>query len=540
MDNSTSTEIWVHIDLRNERFFRFGLNVLAKARELAEAVSGKTATVLLGSTDHDTSQGSSGFSTCMSAKEAADTCVAHGADLAYILDSPELAVPRADIHALALADAVRGRCPMLVLFALTDFGRELAARTARINNAGLIADCADLTIDQGKVAASCPSWGGEIMANITFADGYDTGYATVQPHILQAIEVQGEPGTVERVQIDGLEPPKRLQLLSSTPELEEHRKLEEAEVVVVGGAGLGSPEAFGSVRELAAALVAEVGATRPPVLQHWVDEERLIGQTGKSVSPKLLFSVGTSGAVQYTAGIMEAETIVAINRDQNAPIFRVADLGIVADCNTFLPLLTDRVKQVVMRDLADVLSDEKDAEAKSTFGAKIRRLREARSWSTEALAKSTGQSPEFVAQVENDEIAPPVSFLLGLARALEIDPGTFLREEEKTVIRDQRAQAFTKRTEDYSYETLTPGAEKEHLRAFMITIESRQAHKPVAYKHEGEEFIFVLKGDLELILGGKTHHLKQLESIRFNSDVPHKLKSLSDEVTRCLVVLYTP
>jgi len=108
------------------------------------------------------------------------------------------------------------------------------------------------------------------------------------------------------------------------------------------------------------------------------------------------------------------------------------------------------------------------------------------------------------------------------------------------LIRDQRAKQFVQRTENYSYQTLTPGAEKEHLRSFMVTIESRQVHKPVAYKHEGEEFIYVMEGDLELTLGGKIHKLKQHESIRFNSEIPHKLKSLSNEPTRCLVVLYTP
>jgi electron transfer flavoprotein alpha subunit len=110
--------------------------------------------------------------------------------------------------------------------------------------------------------------------------------------------------------------------------------------VVVGGAGLGNMEGFGLVRELAAAVGGEVAGTRPPVLLHWVDEDRLIGQTGKSVRPNLLFSIGTSGAIQYTAGITEAKTIVAVNRDANAPIFQVADMGIVADAKSLLPLLT--------------------------------------------------------------------------------------------------------------------------------------------------------------------------------------------------------
>jgi quercetin dioxygenase-like cupin family protein len=132
-----------------------------------------------------------------------------------------------------------------------------------------------------------------------------------------------------------------------------------------------------------------------------------------------------------------------------------------------------------------------------------------------------------------------VGFLLTLAKALDVNPGTFLSKAEKDIIRDQRSKAFMKRTRNYSYQVLTPRAESDHLRAFMITIESRQIHKPVEYKHEGEEFIYVMEGELEVMLGGKKHHLKTDESIHFNSDIPHKLKSLSNEDTRCLVILYT-
>ena len=540
MDKGSGTEIWVYVDLRNERFMGFGLNVLAKARELADAVSGKAAAVIIGSSAHVGPEDHVAPRGCMSLDAAGEDCIGHGADLVYVLDNPCLAVPRADIFAAAMAEAIRTHAPMLVLYALTDFGRELAARTARMSNSGLIADCVDLRSESGKVVATCPSWGGEIMAEISFLDGVRTGFATVHCHVCQTIEVSGKRGAIERVRLGHLETPENLTPLSSSEEPEKHRKLDEAEVVVVGGAGLGNADAFGLVRELATALGGEVGATRPPVLQHWVDEGRLIGQTGKTVRPKLLLSVGTSGAVQYTAGIMESKTIVAINRDPNSPIFQVADVGIVADARTFLPLLTARVNQMAMRTLADVLREDKETSVRDSFGMSVRKLREARDWSLETLAQATGQSPEFIGQVEDDEVTPPVSFLLSLARALRVDPGTFLREEEKTVIRSQRAEAFIRRTQNYSYQTLTPGAENDHLRAFIITIESKQAHKPVAYKHEGEEFILVMEGDLQLTLGAKVHHLRPGESIHFNSEIPHKLKSLSDEATRCVVVLYTP
>ncbi len=539
MPNRDDKEIWVFGDLRNEKFFGFGLNVLAKAREVAQTVPAKVVMVLIRCCDLDESQVDPVLQAFIPLAAAEEKCLAHGADKVYVLDVKGLRLPRADICAPILAQAVSKRKPMLVLFALTDFGRELAARTACLRNAGLLADCLDLRIEKGQIIASSPSWGGQIMAELTFSDKHKTGFVTVQPQVKRAKEADGHPGTVERITINCPDSANGIEFLSSELEPAENRKLEDAEVVVVGGAGLGSMDDFGLVRELAAAMGGEVGATRPPVLQHWVDKERLIGQTGKDVQPGLLISVGTSGAVQYTAGISEAKTIVAINRDKNAPIFQMADIGVVTDAKSFLPILTTKVKQVVMRKMADILCEQKGGVSGEGFGSKVCKLREAHNLSVEELAQATGQTPDFIDQVENSNFSPSVSFLLMLAKAFNVNPGTFLSKSEKDTIQNQRSQAFIKRTRNYSYQTLTPHAESDHLRAFMITIESRQAHKPVEYKHEGEEFIYVMEGELEVKLGGKLHHLKTNESIHFNSDIPHKLKSLSNKDTRCLVILYT-
>ena len=539
MTNNAATDIWVYGDLRTDRFFGFSLNVLAGALGLARSTSGQAAVVLMGTSEKSTQKSAAETSAMVFLDDAQKECIDHGANRVYVLKNKHLSEARADIHAAVLAKAVKAHRPLLVLFPLSEFSREIAARAARICNAGLIADCLDIKIAPEGVKAACPSWGGEILADIAFAGKDRTGFATVQPHAFKAVKVAGKPGTIESIHVDRIKVPKGIKRLSSTVDAAEHRKLEEADVVVVGGAGLGTADGFSNVRQLAAALGGEVGATRPPVLQHWVDGEQLIGQTGKTVRPNLLFSIGTSGAVQYTAGIMESKTIVAINRDPTSPIFQVADIGVVADAKTFLPIFISKVRQVVMRKLADALSEHERQQKDTGFGAKIRKLREAHAWSLEALAQATGQSPEFIEQVENNDISPSVAFLLGLASALKVDPGTFLREEEKTKIRNMRTQAYTKRTQSYSYQTLTDGTESDHLRAFMVTIESRQTHKPVAYKHEGEEFIYVIEGHLELTLAGKTRDLKPGESIHFHSDTPHKLKNLSSETTRLLVVLYT-
>ena len=542
MKKGVSNEVWVMGDLRNEKFFDLSLRALAKARNLAGSLAGKACVVFF-DVSEETPKDTTGL-VPVAVESAIKECLTHGADKIYLIEQETPALYRADICAFALAEAVKERRPSLILFALTDFGREMAAISARLCDAGLISDCQNLRVEDGRIIGVCPAWGGEIMAEITFSNILQPGFATMQATPFSPVTAKGDPGAIVRIGIEGgmevSDKMRKPQLLSLSPEPVDEKKLEEAKLVVVGGAGLGDMEGFGLVREFAAAVGGEVGATRPPVLEHWVEEDRLIGQTGKTVRPDLLFSIGTSGAVQYTAGIADAKTIVAVNRDPHASIFQVADLGIVADARTFLPLLTARIKQRVMRKLADVLSEDRAAESgKGRFGENIRTLREAHNWSVEALAKATGQTPEFVKQVEADEISPPVSFLVSLAGALSIDPGTFLHKEEKAVIRDQRAKAFYKRTKNYSYETLTPGAENSHLRAFMVTIESQHAHKPVEYKHEGEEFIFVMEGDLEFSLGGKVHVLKQGECIHFNSDIPHKLKSLSNDPTRCLVMLYT-
>ena len=543
----TSGAIWIIGDLRTSRHWQNSLKVLTKAKPLAEAAQAPLEMVLLGADDAHgvsgaASQGALELSACLGLDDAADQAARHGLQTVYCVAHPNLAVPRTDVWAQVLADLVLQHRPWLVLLTLNDFGRETAAFCAQRCQTGLIADCNELLWKDDQVVGRCPAWGGQIMADITLAQGWSTAFVTVQPHGVVFLAEDGVAhGRIEKIVSAQVPLPSRLRLMERTLEPLAQRRLEEAEIVVVGGAGLGDVRGFGLVRELAAALGAEVGATRPPVLYHWVDEARLIGQTGKSVHPRLLISIGTSGAVQYTAGIMEAGTVVAIDRDPAAPIFQLADIGVVADALTFLPLLIQGTKQVVMRRLADAACslDQDQTPAQGGFGALVRQLRQARSWSQSELAQATGQTPDFIEQVESDQLSPPVAFILRMAQAMQVDPATFLHKDEQTAIRDRRAQAYYQRTQHYSYTTLTPEAENSHLRAFMVTIEAQHAHKPVAYKHEGEEFVFVMAGDLELTLGSKAHVLKTGESLHFNSDIPHKLKSLSNEPTRCLVVLYT-
>jgi electron transfer flavoprotein alpha subunit len=534
----SNNDIWVYIDLRNQRHLDESINVLGAGTKLAELTKGKSIALLTGAGDRKT--GDATGSLCVSVDEASKLCIDNGADVVSVLEHSDLGQFRPDYHAKALAGVVKERAPKLVLFPLSDFARETAALCAAYNDSGLIADCVEFSMEDGEIVADCPSWGGEIMARLGYTNPELTGFATVSPGSFTHSAPKGSPGEVEKISIRDNLKSDNLKCITTGTGQSGERKLEDADIVVVGGAGVGNSDGFSMVRQLSAAMGGEVGATRPPVINHWVDEERLIGQTGKTVRPELLISIGTSGAVQYTAGIADSDYIVAINRDPNSPVFHVADLGIVADAKTIMPLITNRIKKLVMRDIADFMNVSEEGEAGAGLGEKIKKIRESNDWTVESLAQQTDQTPDFIQKVEGNEVVPSVSFLLKLSRALDVDPGTFLSDEEKAHIQDKRAQAFTTRTKNYAYQTLTPGAENQHLRGFMITIEAKQAHKPVAYKHEGEEFIYVMEGSLELTLDNKVHNLKVGESMHYNSEIPHKLRNKGNETTRCLVMLYTP
>jgi len=534
--------IWVIGDLRNQRYWQDSLKVLTKALPFAQAAEATPTMILMSSPEADKkATGTIDVSTCMTVDAAAEESAQHGARVVLCWEHPELAVPRTDAYATVLSGMIKKSKPWLVLVPLNDFGRELAAFCAQYCQAGMIADCDELAFLEGQVVGRCPAWGGQIMADITLADGWSTALVSVVPQGVGLQKDRHARGHVEKIHLDDVTVKAGATLLKRSLVSVEGRRLEEARIVVAGGAGIGDMRGFGRVRELAAALGGEVGATRPPVMNHWVDEECLIGQTGVSIRPELLITVGTSGAVQYTAGITESNLIVAVNRDPAAPIFQMADIGIEADATALLPPLIQQTQKMAMRRLADASCriDDIDSTPRGGFGMLVQQLREARDWTPDDLARKTGQTPDFIANVEADRMSPPVGFILRMAQAMEVDPGTFLNPEEKTAIQDQRVQAYYQRTQNYNYKTLTPDAENSHLRAFMVSIEPHLTHKPVAYKHEGEEFIFVMNGELEFSLGANTHVLKTGESIHFNSDLPHKLKNPTAEITQCLVVVYT-
>ncbi len=526
-------EIWVYGDLRTSALFNNSLNVLAGAQKLATLTGGKTVFVI---TNRETQHNPE----AIQEKDAGDQALKHGADRVLLLTPSTKGYLLPEQEAQVIAGVVQQQTPCVCLFPLHVIPREICSRAAVLCHAGMIADCMDFKYDAGEIIAVCPSHGGEVMAQLGFSDPSVTGFITVQPNAFIRKETTNPAGETKTLTVTSLTPCNQINFISCEKESRAEKNLETARKIVVGGAGLGNIEGFTNLRKLSAALGAETGATRPPVLWHWIDEERLIGQTGKTVSPELLISLGTSGAVQYTAGITGAKTVVAVNKDPDAPIFRFADIGIVGDINLFLPAFTEKIKQMSLRSLADALDTEGSIGQGDDFGSRLIRIRRAHGLTREVLAQSVGRTPEFIKEVENNQTTASVGLLITLAEVFDIDAGTFLNDEEQSKLAGERAQAYTRRTANYYYQSLTPGAENEHLRVFMITIESRQKHKPVDYRHEGEEFVYVMEGQLGLTLDGKLYTLMKGEYMKYNSQTPHQLKSLSDEKTRCLVTLYTP
>lgn len=179
-------------------------------------------------------------------------------------------------------------------------------------------------------------------------------------------------------------------------------------------------------------------------------------------------------------------------------------------------------------------------ETSQSFGLKMKKLRKEKGLPLDALAQETGLSPEFLSKIEEEKVSPSVSNIIQISKALSVDSGSFLSAKEKKEAERKRIESYTKRSESYSYSVLTPGAEKKHMKAFLVTINPEQAHKMVEYHHEGEEFIYVLQGTLEITVGENISVLNQGETIHFNSVITHKLKNLSQEKTSLIVVVYTP
>jgi quercetin dioxygenase-like cupin family protein len=174
----------------------------------------------------------------------------------------------------------------------------------------------------------------------------------------------------------------------------------------------------------------------------------------------------------------------------------------------------------------------------SPIGKKLKKFRMEKQLNLDNVATETGCSVDYLKKVEAGKIMPPVGTLLSISRALDIDSGLLLKEQESNA--SSRIKAYTKRTDNYAYKTLTPGAENKHLKAFHVTVDPEQEHKGVGYRHEGEEFVYVLKGKMEVTIGEHAQVLKSSDSLHFNSGIQHSMRNISKKTAEMIVVIYQP
>ena len=314
--------IWVLVELENGKPARSSLEVLGKAAQL-----GRAEAIVLGS----------------AAAEVAPTLGEYGAEKVYVHADPAyddyLTLPAVD----TISELLKQHQPALLLFATTYDLRDIAARLDVRNNMGLITDATDLQFDGDTVQVTVP-WGGENVVTATFPK-QGTGIVLARPKAFSVERHEGKTAEVETLNISLNAESQKIKILERVEVQSEGPSLEDASVIVSGGRGLGKAENFRLVENLAAALGGAAGATRAIVDAGWLPYSYQVGQTGKTVKPTLYIACGISGAIQHLAGMKGSKYIVAINKDEHAPIFSVADFGVVGDTLTILPQLTEEVKR---------------------------------------------------------------------------------------------------------------------------------------------------------------------------------------------------
>jgi electron transfer flavoprotein alpha subunit len=334
LDLSAYRGLWVVAEHSNSGLRRNTLELLAEGRKLADQLQTGLSAVLLGD----------------EVAPLADQLVARGADRVYLAEHLVLARYRTGPYADVISGLINQHRPEIVLFSATSEGRDLAPRIAARIAAGLTADCTGLEIDpeQRLLVQTRPAFGGNVMATIICPYARPQ-MATVRPGVFRPNPPDpGRKGEIIPVAVSLHEAAVLTRILEVAKlQAEGQVSLQDAQVIVSGGRGLGKPENFRLVRELADALGGAVGASRAVVDAGWVPAHHQVGQTGKTVQPRLYIACGISGAVQHLAGMQSSDIIIAINNDPAAPIFDVATYGIVGDCLEFLPLLTAKVKEAL-------------------------------------------------------------------------------------------------------------------------------------------------------------------------------------------------
>lgn len=325
-------DLWVFVETNEDGTAKnVGLELLTPGKDMAAKQGGALVAVVIGS----------------KVDEAVKAASEHGADKVIVVDGPEYASYTTDAYAIALCTLVEKYGPTSMLIGATNNGRDLGPRVSCRLKTGLTADCTGLDIDEesGNVAWTRPAFGGNLMATILCPD-HRPQIGTVRPGVFKKSDAGEAKAEVikEDIHVDAKD--IRTQVLELIKEADgENVDLEGADIIVSGGRGVGGPEGFEPVKALADALGGVVGASRAAVDAGWIAHAHQVGQTGKTVGPKLYIACGISGAIQHVAGMSGSDCIIAINKDPEAPIFDIADYGVVGNLFEVLPVLTEEIKK---------------------------------------------------------------------------------------------------------------------------------------------------------------------------------------------------
>ncbi|NLW22150.1 MAG: electron transfer flavoprotein subunit alpha/FixB family protein [Tissierellia bacterium] len=317
--------VWVLAEQREGQLLDVSIELLGEGRRIADKLNTQLTAILLG----------------YRVDNLAGDLIKYGADTVIYGVNKLLDTYTTEAYTKVICDLIRGRKPEIILIGATNIGRDLGPRISSRIHTGLTADCTGLDIDleNRRLLQTRPAFGGNLMATI-ICPNHRPQMATVRPGVFEKAKYDDtRQGNIEKFTPNLKEEDIRARVVEVVKEKGSELKLEEASVIVAGGRGLGGPEGFKLLEELAEKLGGVVGASRAVVDANWIDKSHQVGQTGKTVRPDLYIACGISGAVQHLAGMQNSKYIVAINKDKDAPIFNVAHYGIVGDLYEVLPEL---------------------------------------------------------------------------------------------------------------------------------------------------------------------------------------------------------
>ncbi|MDR2511999.1 MAG: electron transfer flavoprotein subunit alpha/FixB family protein [Bacteroidales bacterium] len=330
MDKNQYKDIYVFAEQREGTVQNVALELLRKAKELSQKLNEKVVALLLG---HNISN-------------KAQELVAYGADIVIVVDTPELEQYTTEAYTQAITQIINERKPSILLIGATTIGRDLGPRLSARIGTGLTADCTSLDIsDDRDLMMTRPAFGGNLMATILCKE-HRPQMSTVRPGVMLKGNLDTlRKGIIEAVKIDFDKSKFRVKIKETVKETRHLIDITEAKILISGGRGVGTADGFKKLQNLATVINAELSSSRAMVDAGVMQHEQQVGQTGKTVRPDVYFAFGISGAIQHIAGMESSDYIIAVNKDKYAPIFQVADLGIVGDLHQIVPLLTERLKK---------------------------------------------------------------------------------------------------------------------------------------------------------------------------------------------------